>query len=1830
MSLNQSRFDKNESQFRKPGGRSGNSSGGQQRNYTGGRGRGGRGGPIATTAPPLSTNQSYKKINNAQGGQSRGNAGPVNTVDFPAATGSRPIENGGHVQSTLHASNVPAPAAIPKPVVDTSSHKTSRPLPKAPSSQSSSMNSDSALPSTPAKGDGAKGFPLQFGSISPGFMNGMQVPARTSSAPPNLDEQKRDQARRDASKAMPAIPLPTAPKQELPKKDVFVTERPITQETNNKAKRDVQVTSASPPTQAQKPSALPTAGISVPLPFHQPTVSMQFGGPNPQIQSQGMPTSSLQMPIQMPLQMGNPSQVPQQVYMPGLQHPLMQTQGIMHHSQNMGYNPQLAPQLPHQLGNMGMNMSTQYNQQQAGKFSSTRKTVKITHPETHEELRLDSRDGGSTAASRAHQSGPSQSQPVPSYTAAHPMGYYSNSYTTGPPFFPVQSSLPLTSAQLNASSQGPRFNYSVSQAAKTTSFMNQSPPNTYSVSRVGASLQGPPDSSNLDHVRDVQKTAPSAQSTSVPVTVKAASGSAGEKVTHSTAAGRSEPLKVSHPVVESSVRKDLEVNTDNSSTQLKSSSGQSKQSAAMAAETSSTVAIPDVSPREASGIPTHANAVKRETGVKSISIRDVENEGKKRHLESSHQVEGQSISKVKQDLADSSEVMTSEAAEAKSMQTSSGCNVIVPEAGQASSNDDNVGAERPTHSAEGSETHNIVNKAAKNNDGEQFKLPLEDSVIKGSVNAEESGENKLEEQLSGKSFKGSDIAKEIDHDGQMKKVGDVKSVVETSQREDESANSFVEVDKIANEGSSFEYESSTVSNGCSISDSSTLLGAAESVSSKGNDVSKSGLSDNDAISVSANDSDTHLQHEGELMDSPRPSSSSGITSKTSLESNKTKNKGKKKWKELLQKADAQGTTADLYMAYKGPEEKKEIGVSAELISPDNSKEVSGDVKLEESTGKNKDEQGKAELDDWEDAAEISTPKLESSVRGSRGGSVHDEEGITAKKYSRDFLLTFSSQCKNLPEGFAITADVTGLLKSDNANASRNDREYPSPGRNIDRPAGGSRPDRRGNVAMDADRWNKQPGPFPSVRDPGMDLAYGSNMMGFRAGPGPNYGVLRNPQAQGPVPHAGGILSGPMHSMGFQGMQRNNSDADRWQRATNFNKGLMPAPQGPSQVMHKAEKKYEIGKVSDEEEAKQRRLKGILNKLTPQNFEKLFEQVKEVNVDNTQTLSGVIAQIFDKALMEPTFCEMYANFCYHLASGLPELSVDNEKITFRRLLLNKCQEEFERGEIEEQEANKTDNEGEDEPKQSEQVREEMRLKTRRRMLGNIRLIGELYKKRMLTERIMHECITKLLGQYQNPDEENIEALCKLMSTIGEMIDHPKAKEHMDAYFDIMGRLSNNMRLSSRVRFMLRDSIDLRKNKWQQRRKVEGPKKIEDVHRDAAQERQGQAGRLSRGPSGNPAMRRGQPVDFGPRGPMISSPIGQGGNFRGMPSQVRAFGQDIRIDERNIFESRTHSVPLPQRLSSDESITLGPQGGLARGMAYRGQPSVSNSPLLDNSASYADPRRMIGGLNAYNNVSEHGLYSSREDHFVRNASDRYVTPIAYDQSISHDNATRDARHPDRNVERVRPITPPVARAAPAQNLSTEKVWPEERLRDMSFAAIREYYSAKDEKEVALCIRDLNAPSFYPTVVSIWVTDSFERKELERDLLSKLLVNLTISREAVFNPGQLLEGFSSVLTNLEDTVTDAPRAPEFLGWIFGRLVIENVIPLKDVAQIIYEGGEEPGSLRDAGLAGEILGSILETIKSERGESVLNEFRAKSNLQLEDFRPPDPIRSRKLEMFM
>ena len=47
--------------------------------------------------------------------------------------------------------------------------------------------------------------------------------------------------------------------------------------------------------------------------------------------------------------------------------------------------------------------------------------------------------------------------------------------------------------------------------------------------------------------------------------------------------------------------------------------------------------------------------------------------------------------------------------------------------------------------------------------------------------------------------------------------------------------------------------------------------------------------------------------------------------------------------------------------------------------------------------------------------------------------------------------------------------------------------------------------------------------------------------------------------------------------------------------------------------------------------------------------------------------------------------------------------------------------------------------------------------------------------MISEKIMHECILKLI-RVSKPDsmEDHLECLCKLLSTVGKQLDHEEAK------------------------------------------------------------------------------------------------------------------------------------------------------------------------------------------------------------------------------------------------------------------------------------------------------------------------------------------------------------------------------------------------------------------------------------------------------------------------
>jgi len=249
-------------------------------------------------------------------------------------------------------------------------------------------------------------------------------------------------------------------------------------------------------------------------------------------------------------------------------------------------------------------------------------------------------------------------------------------------------------------------------------------------------------------------------------------------------------------------------------------------------------------------------------------------------------------------------------------------------------------------------------------------------------------------------------------------------------------------------------------------------------------------------------------------------------------------------------------------------------------------------------------------------------------------------------------------------------------------------------------------------------------------------------------------------------------------------------------------------------------------ITDRNEIKFRRVRGLLNKLTPENFDKLSYRLINIGIDHKTVLKGVIILIFEKAIDEPKYCNLYAQLCLKLSHEVANFDTDSNTNTFLRLLLSKCQEEFETRSKASSAFDK-----QDVPLSAEQQEEKQIAK--RKMLGNIKFIGELGKLELLQEVILHKCVQQLLAKKKRillaDMGEDIECLCQIITTVGRRLDTLKAKNIMNQYFDRIEKLSESAELPARIRFMLQDVMELRRNQWIPRRiqQDNGPRSVSQI-------------------------------------------------------------------------------------------------------------------------------------------------------------------------------------------------------------------------------------------------------------------------------------------------------------------------------------------------------------------------------------------------------------------
>merc|ERR1719454_1396651 len=276
-------------------------------------------------------------------------------------------------------------------------------------------------------------------------------------------------------------------------------------------------------------------------------------------------------------------------------------------------------------------------------------------------------------------------------------------------------------------------------------------------------------------------------------------------------------------------------------------------------------------------------------------------------------------------------------------------------------------------------------------------------------------------------------------------------------------------------------------------------------------------------------------------------------------------------------------------------------------------------------------------------------------------------------------------------------------------------------------------------------------------------------------------------------------------------------------------------------LHKSENAYKVGKTDDDASgALKRNVKSMLNKITAENFSNITEKLASVELEQASDLDVVIDLVFDKAVTEHAYCEMYADMCLVLRTRFPEFPAQEDEdgaptLTFTRALLNRCQEEFENlplylGPSQEQK----DTLGADEL-------EVIVKKQKDRVLGNMKFIGQLSLRKLLSHKVVREVVVRLVFKSEPPEEHYIECFCMLVRNIGATLESSdQGKSYMQQFANRMKDLAASNDYSKRIKFAIQDVLELRTNDWQERVLKEQMKTKDQIRKDAVREARAQQG------------------------------------------------------------------------------------------------------------------------------------------------------------------------------------------------------------------------------------------------------------------------------------------------------------------------------------------------------------------------------------------------------
>ncbi|CAK1554992.1 unnamed protein product [Leptosia nina] len=626
---------------------------------------------------------------------------------------------------------------------------------------------------------------------------------------------------------------------------------------------------------------------------------------------------------------------------------------------------------------------------------------------------------------------------------------------------------------------------------------------------------------------------------------------------------------------------------------------------------------------------------------------------------------------------------------------------------------------------------------------------------------------------------------------------------------------------------------------------------------------------------------------------------------------------------------------------------------------------------------------------------------------------------------------------------------------------------------------------------------------------------------------------------------------------------------------------------------------------DEQELKTQELykkfRGILNKLTPQKFDTLIDKVKTLEIDTQERLDGVIDLVFQKAIDEPNFSEAYAAMCNKLSTHRVPVanSHDNACVNFRAMIISKCQSQFVKEETDENvikiRAEIAECNDQAKKKELHLQLEEQQRRVRMRSVGNVRFIGELYKLKMLTAKIMVFCMTHLIEKLE---EEKLECLCKLLTTIGEQVES-EVREQLEAIFKRMQDIVNDRKnkISSRVRFMIQDVIELRRRKWVAKNVIDSqPKMMDQIQKEAEQhQRHIELMNSSMGGGGGGGFRREE--GGGRKRGGEGRRQGGGGNFVDNTWKTTSTRSSYVVDT-----TKLKGVTPQKNLSS---IKLAPhqsawnQGSGTKVTQQAIPPMTNPFGMLENvqadPTSLRNSKDLAPAAYTHSKSIERSTFSSRPDFHSGGRSGSTV-------AARSNSGTRSP-----SVTPAEPIAP--RPKTPAANVQQEPL-PADKQKLVKQIVELCLMNPNDDEMVEEI--KLFSPQHHAAIITEILNIALEKNAKEIGLLVKSAMHVVNS--GAISPDNFMAGVSEILECAADLYIDIPMLYEYLGKFIAPHIEKKNVTLEQV----YKSSKSVISVNHGHL---LLRAVLKDLKDSMGPTFTKSKWHESGLKFSQWMNADMV---------